>query len=555
MERIKYQSNYLRGEIEKGLALPLTGAILDDDTQLTKFHGIYQQDDRDLRNERRKQKLEPYYMFMVRVRLPGGVCTTDQWMAMDNIADSNANGTLKITTRQTFQLHGVIKRELKPAMQAIHAALMDTVAACGDVNRNVLSTSNPQLSDLHGEVYEWSKRLSEHLMPKTKAYYEIWLDSEKVEESEKVTEPMYGPVYLPRKFKAAVAIPPDNDVDLFTNCLGYIAIVEGGKLVGFNVTVGGGMGMTHGEPATYPRLADVIGFCTPGQMLEVAEQVVCIQRDYGDRTDRKHARLKYTIDDRGVDWFIEELNKRLGWSLEAARPYSFEYMGDRYGWVQGENGRWHYTLFIQNGRVLDRKDYPLKTGLREIAKAHSGNFRLTCNQNLIIADVEEKDKARLEKLLKKFGMQDTFEQSGLRLNSMACVAFPSCGLAMAESERYLPTLLDKLDAVLKKNGLADEPIVIRMTGCPNGCARPYNAEIAFVGKAPGKYNLYLGASFVGERLNKMYRENISEEDILAELEPMIEAYAAEREQGEHFGDFVVRKGIIQPTVSGKLFHD
>lgn len=555
VERIKDASNYLRGTLVESLANPLTGALAEPDTQLSKFHGIYQQDDRDIRDERRRQKLEPHYQFMVRVRVPGGVCSADQWLQMDRIANTWCNRTIRLTTRQAYQFHGIIKRDLKTTIAEINKALLDTIAACGDVNRNVMCNTNPDQSRLHEEVYEYARKISEHLTPRTTAYHEIWLDKELVATSKvKDEEPIYGKHYLPRKFKAAVAIPPSNDVDIYANDLGLIAIEENGHLAGFNVTVGGGMGMTHGEKETYPRLADVIGFVSKDKIIAVAEEIVKIQRDHGDRTNRKHARFKYTIDDRGIAWFRSELNQRLGWTIAEARPFTFADSGDRYGWVEGLNGTWHHTLFIQNGRVLDTPAYPMMTGLREIAKVHQGDFRLTPNQNLMISKVTDKQKPVIDKLLKKYKLAGSHHQSGLRLNSMACVAFPTCALAMAESERYLPSLLDKLDAIMKNAGLEKDPIVIRMTGCPNGCARPYLGEIGFVGKGPGTYNLYLGAGFHGQRLNKMYRENIGESQILEELAPIIHHYAAEREEDERFGDFVIRAGYVKEVRHGREFH-
>jgi sulfite reductase (NADPH) hemoprotein beta-component len=556
VERIKDASNYLRGTLVESLQDPVTGALAEPDTQLSKFHGIYQQDDRDIRDERRKQKLEPHFQFMVRVRVPGGVCTPEQWLQVDTIANTWCNRTIRLTTRQAYQFHGIIKRDLKTTIAEINKALLDTIAACGDVNRNVMCNTNPEQSPLHAEVLDYACKISDHLTPNTRAYHEIWLDKKLVAggKPEEDHEPIYGKHYLPRKFKTAVAIPPSNDVDLFANDMGFIAIGEGDQLAGFNITVGGGMGSTHGDKATYPRLADVLGYAPKDKTLQVAEEIVKIQRDYGDRTNRKHARLKYTIDDRGVDWFRDELNKRLGWKLEEPRSYAFTDSGDRYGWVEGVGGQWHHTLFIQNGRVQDTDDYPMMTGLREIAKVHKGTFRLTPNQNLMISGVSSEQKPVIEKLLKKYKLAGSHHQTGLRLNAMACVAFPTCALAMAESERYLPSLLDKLDVVMKEAGLEHDPIIIRMTGCPNGCARPFLGEIAFVGKAPGKYNVYLGAGFHGQRLNKMYRENIGEPEILAELTPMIHRYAAERQPGEPFGDFVIRAGYVKAVAAGKEFH-
>lgn len=557
VEDIKRRSNYLRGSLVETLEDRITGSIPEDDNRLMKFHGSYMQDDRDLRNERHKQKLEPAYQFMLRVRAAGGVVTPEQWLMMDRVAQKYANGSIRLTTRQSFQLHGVLKWNMKTTIQEVNEALLSTLAACGDVNRNVMCNPNPYQSEIHSEVYEWARKVSDHLDPRSRAYHEIWLDGEKIVDSlqdAEEQEPIYGPVYLPRKFKIGMAVPPSNDVDVYSQDLGFIAIVENGELKGFNISVGGGMGMTHGDPLTYPQVAKVIGFCKPEQIIDLAEKTVMIQRDYGDRAVRKHARFKYTIDDRGIDWFVSELSERLGWKLEEERPFHFDHNGDRYGWVKGSNGKWHFTLFIQSGRVKDEADYLLMTGLREIAQIHNGDFRLTANQNLIIANVSSHKKKKIEELIKRYGLTDGNHYSALRRNSMACGSLPTCGLAMAESERYLPTLLDKIDPILEENGLREEDIVIRMTGCPNGCARPMLAEIAFIGKAPGKYNMYLGGGFSGHRLNKLFKENIGETEILDSLRPMITQYAQEREKGEHFGDFVIRAGYVKEVLDGQQFH-
>ena len=560
-EQIKQESNFLRGTISEGLLDASTGALAKDDTQLTKFHGIYQQDDRDIRRERRKAKLEPAYSFMTRVRLPGGVCTSKQWLDMDDICSKYANGTLKLTTRQAFQLHGTIKKNLKLTIRKINDSLMDTVAACGDVNRNVMCNPNPYQSKLHAEALEVAKAISDHLTPATRAYHEIWLEDENGEK-QKVTadpdpehEPIYGKTYLPRKLKTVVVLPPNNDVDLYANDLGFIAIIKEEKIVGYNVTVGGGMGMSHGQEKTFPRLADVIGFCKPDQVTDVAEKIVTTQRDYGDRTDRKHARLKYTIEDRGLDWFRNEVESRLGYQLGDVRPFHFEHNGDRYGWVDDENGNSHLTLYIQNGCVLDQEDFPMRSGLREVAKIHEGDFRLTGNQNLIIANVSPEKRKEIETLLVKYKLNDCYHQSGLRLNSMACVALPTCGLALAESQRYLPDLISEIEEVLEEFELKNDPITIRMTGCPNGCARPYIAEIAFVGRAPGKYNIYLGGGFTGDRLNKLYKASAKSEEITEILRPIFKRYASERNDGERFGDFVIRAGYVAETRAGREFHN
>ena len=543
VERIKQASNLLRGTLVESLADPLTGAIREDDTALIKFHGSYQQDDRDIREERRQQKLEPAYSFMIRTRLPGGVCTPRQWLALDGIARRYGNGTLRLTTRQAFQFHGVIKTELKATMAAINATLIDTIAACGDVNRNVLASANPVESRVHAVVYDWATKLSDHLLPHTRAYHEIWLDGEKVSGTDEV-EPIYGPTYLPRKFKTAIAVPPVNDVDVFAHDLGFIAIVESGELLGFNVTVGGGLGASHGEPSTYPRLADVVGFVKPEQLLSVAQAVVTTQRDFGDRTNRKHARLKYTIDDRGLDWFVAEITRRTGFALEPARPFEFTSNGDRFGWVEGFDGRWHLTLRIESGRVADTASGAKLAGLREIAKVHRGDFRLTPNQNLIIANVEPSARQFVDALVLRYGLDAHARSTPVRRDALACVALPTCPLAMAEAERYLPGFLQLVEERLAAHGLRDEPLVLRITGCPNGCARPYLAEVALIGKAPGRYNLYLGGDGRGQRLNALYRENVDEPTIVAALDEAFARFAAERRPQERFGDFTWRAGLV-----------
>jgi len=549
-EYMKVDSNYLRGTLAKGLADTSTGGLTEDEQQLLKFHGCYLQDDRDTRAGRRKHKLEKAFSFLIRVRVPGGVATPEQWIKMDNLATDYANGTIKLTTRQAFQLHGVIKTQLKKTIQEINAAALDTIAACGDVNRNVMCNPNPFLSQAHADVLRISQEISDHLTPQTGAYHEIWLDGEKVETTTEEVEPIYGKTYLPRKFKIAVAVPPSNDVDIHANDLSFVAIVEGTKIVGYNVAVGGGMGMTHGDEKTYPRLADIIGFCTPEQVLDVSEKVLLVQRDFGDRTNRKHARLKYTIDDRSVAWFLKTLNEYLGYDLEPEREFKFDDNGDRFGWVEDHLGDFHLNLFIEGGRVRDQA----RVGLRKIAEIHQGDFRLTGNQNLIIAKVSPKARPAIEALLDEYGLLKSHEQSALRLNSISCVALPTCGLALAEAERGLPGVISDLEEVLEETGLRHDAITIRMTGCPNGCGRPFLSEIAFVGRAPGKYNVYLGGGHAGDRLNKLYREAVPRDEIKSLLGPLIEDYAKTREEGEKFGDFVIRAGYIAATSNGLDFH-
>ncbi len=557
VEAIKQGSARLRGTLLESLANQVTGALAEDDQTLIKYHGSYQQDDRDLRDERRRQKLEPDHSFMIRTRTPGGVVTPAQWLKLDTIATTFAERGLRITTRQAFQFHGVIKTRLKPTMQAINAALIDTLAACGDVNRNVIVAANPLQSRLHATVHAQAASLSEALLPNTRAYYEIWLDEQRVAGSGSEDEPIYGDSYLPRKFKIAFAVPPTNDADVFANDLGFIAITnndvgDNGELLGYNVSMGGGMGATHGDPETYPRLADVVGFITPDQLRDTAIAVITAQRDFGSREVRKRARLKYTIDDHGLDWFKAEVERRAGFALQPARIFNFDHNGDRFGWVEGEDGLWHLTLRIPAGRIVDNEQVRHLTGLREIAKVHQGEFRLTPNQNLVIAGVPAGQRAHIDTLVRDYALDTHASASGLRLNALACVALPTCGLAMAEAERYLPELLDKTEVLLAKHGLLDAPIHLRISGCPNGCSRPYLGEIALVGKAPGRYNLMLGADHRGERLNTLHRENINEAAILATLDALFARYAGEREPEQHFGDFLVDAGIVSPPVTSPL---
>ncbi|AXQ14855.1 sulfite reductase [Shewanella algae] len=558
-EHIKTDSDYLRGTIREGLGTEVTGAFSDDDQQLIKFHGFYQQDDRDQRNERKEQKLEPLYSFMLRARVPGGVCTPEQWLGVDKIASElTSSNSIRLTTRQTFQYHGIPKRNLKTIIQGLDREALDSIAACGDVNRNVMCNPNPVESKLHQQAYFWAKKLSDHLLPHTRAYAEIWLDEEKLlsteDEQPAKVEPVYGKTYLPRKFKMAVAVPPDNDVDVYTNDLGFIAVAQEGELVGFNLVAGGGMGSTHGEVETFPRLADDFGFIKAEDTIKFAEAVMTVQRDWGNRSNRKRSRLKYTIVDHGFEAFKAEVEKRAGVKFAPKREVVIGDRGDRYGWVKGIDNHWHLTLFIEGGRVKDTQGKLLQTGLREIAKIHKGDFRMTSNQNIIIAKVADEDKAEIEALARKHGLMGQVI-TATRGHSIACVALPTCALAMAEAERYFPEFIDHVDALQAKHAISEQAIVVRMTGCPNGCARPFAAEIGFVGKAPGRYNMYLGASFEGTRLNKMYRENIQEAEILSELDNLFGRYAAERKTGESFGDFTVRAGIVKPVLdAARDFH-
>ena len=553
-ETLKATSDQLRGSIAAGLLEETTRAVPGSAPKLMKFHGLYQQDDRDLQDERRRQKLEPAFSFMVRVRLPGGVCNPAQWLKLDELARAYGGETLRLTTRQTFQLHRVLKHNLRPAIRGLRDVLLDTRGACGDDARGVMCSVNPQLSALHASVSALAKRASDHAIPKTGAYREIWYEEER-EETNGPEEPFCGRTYMPRKFKIGFVIPPVNDIDVYAQDLGFIAIAERGELKGFNVAIGGGMGRTDQAPQTYPRLADVIGFIDTEQLTATLDAVMAVQRDYGDRVDRSHARFKYTIDDKGLAWIKAEIEARLGFALQPARPYHFTSNGDLLGWSRGEDGREHCTLFIENGRVINAPGRPVMDGLREIARIHQGMFRVTPNQSLIIADIAPAARRIIEKLMEEYGLAALNRGSGLRLNSMACVALPTCGLAMADSERYLPGLITKIDTILKAHGLFEEPITLRMTGCPNGCARPYIAEIGLTGRAPGKYNLYFGGGFHGQRLNKMYLENVGEAAILSALDKVLGHYARDRKQGEHFGDFALRAGYVAEVTEGRHFND
>lgn len=550
VEHIKDRSHYLRGNLVADFANPITAGIPEESVQLVKFHGSYLQDDRDVRLQRQEKKLEPAYSFMIRLRVPGGDLSAEQWVKMDAISNRFGNRTMRITTRQALQFHGIIKFDMKGTIQAMHDAMLDSIAGCGDVNRNVMCAPDPTLSKIHAQVYPWSQKISDHLLPQSRAYHEIWLDEPQGKTlvaggEAQAIEPLYGKHYLPRKFKVAIAIPPSNDMDIYANDIGLIAIEENGQLVGFNVAVGGGLGLTFGRDDTYARLASVIGFCTPEQVLDVCFHTVAIQRDFGNRQDRKLSRFKYTLDRYGLDWFKQELNHRLGFELGKVRPFEFVGTGDRFGWQPTTDGLWHLGLRLEYGRVLDNDQHQLKSALLEIAKRHLCGFRMTGNQNLLLTGVLESNKAVIENILASHGYAaDASHLSGMRRNSIACVALNTCPQAMAEAERYMPDLISKLEVSLDKYGLRQEDIKIRMTGCPNGCGRSVLGEIGLIGKSFGRYNLYLGASPNGDRLNKLYRENLDEAAILQTLDSLFADFAANRREAEPLGDFVIRKHYV-----------
>ncbi|EKT0592613.1 assimilatory sulfite reductase (NADPH) hemoprotein subunit [Morganella morganii] len=549
-ERMKRDSNYLRGTIKEDLSNGLTGGFEGDNFLLIRFHGMYQQDDRDIRAERTEQKLEPRHAMMLRCRLPGGVITPEQWLKIDKFAaEQTLYGSIRITNRQTFQFHGILKGDVKPAHQMLHEAGLDSLATANDVNRNVLCTSNPVQSGLHREAYEWAKKISEHLLPRTRAYAEIWLDKEKVAATDE--EPILGETYLPRKFKTSVVIPPLNDVDLHANDMNFVAIEENGKLIGFNVLVGGGLAMTHGDTATFPRLASEFGFIPLKDTLAVAEAIVTTQRDWGNRTERKNAKTKYTLERVGVDTFKQETERRAGITFSPIRPYEFTLRGDQIGWLKGIDDQWHLTLFIENGRLIDLPGKPLKTGVAEIAGIHRGDFRLTANQNLIIAGIPEAEKSRIESLARAHGLISD-NVTPLRENSMACVSFPTCPLAMAEAERFLPEFVTEVEKIMFSHGVGNEEIVLRVTGCPNGCGRAMLSEVGLVGKAPDRYNLHLGGNRTGTRIPRMYRENISSAVILSVLDELIGRWSQERAAGEDFGDYLIRAGVVKPVLNSAV---
>ena len=549
-ERMKRDSNYLRGTIKEDLSNGLTGGFEGDNFLLIRFHGMYQQDDRDIRAERSEQKLEPRHAMMLRCRLPGGVITPEQWLKIDKFAaEQTLYGSIRITNRQTFQFHGILKGDVKPAHQMLHEAGLDSLATANDVNRNVLCTSNPVQSGLHREAYEWAKKISEHLLPRTRAYAEIWLDKEKVAATDE--EPILGKTYLPRKFKTSVVIPPLNDVDLHANDMNFVAIEENGKLIGFNVLVGGGLAMTHGDTATFPRLASEFGFIPLKDTLAVAEAIVTTQRDWGNRTDRKNAKTKYTLERVGVEAFKQETERRAGVTFSPIRPYEFTLRGDQIGWLKGIDDHWHLTLFVENGRLIDLPGKPLKTGVAEIAKIHWGDFRLTANQNLIIAGIPEAEKSRIESIARAHGLISD-NVTPLRENAMACVSFPTCPLAMAEAERFLPDFVTSVEKIMTSHGVGNEQIVLRVTGCPNGCGRAMLSEVGLVGKAPDRYNLHLGGNRTGTRIPRMYRENISSAAILSVLDELIGRWSQERMAGEDFGDYLIRAGVVKPVLNSAV---
>ena len=535
-EGLKANNPALAGTIAETLANSAVERFSEDDYEFLKFHGIYQQDDRD------KRKIAKQFILMVRTKFPGGVLSSKQYVVCDQIATQYANNTLRITTRQDFQFHGIVKNNIRATMRSLNEALMSTIAACGDVERNVMAPPTPSTSPFVDEVLNEAKKLSDVLAPKTPAYHSIWLDGQEVDLNTKSSfvDPLYGRNYLPRKFKTAFVIPPLNDIDIFTNDLGFVAIAENGRLAGYNLLAGGGLGMSHGNAATFPRLADVIGFLRADGLEAAAKAVITIHRDFGDRTNRKHARLKYVIAERGVDWFRKELEQRVGFALEPARPFEFSKQGDALGWHQQSNGNYFLGLFVENGRVRDAEGYQLKTGLRRVIERFQPEVRLTATQNILLVNIRPEHRADIMQMLNEHGVSVHNPFSRTRIASMACPALPTCGLALAESERTMPDVLTKIESVLSELEMQQQELIVRMTGCPNGCARPYMAEIAFVGKAPNKYQIYLGGNEAGTRLNRLYKDSVKGEDLIPEVKALLTRFKAERQNEERFGDFCER---------------
>jgi sulfite reductase (NADPH) hemoprotein beta-component len=537
-EVIKEAVPTLAGGIAANLTDPQTDRFSEDDVQFLKFHGVYQQDDRDLRKTGKK------FIMMIRGRIPGGVMSPRQWCVFDDLAREYGNNTLRITTRQSIQFHGVLKSGLGPVVQKINEALLSTLAACGDVNRNVLAPPTPAFTRARDDVFADCVRVADALRPRTRAYHAIWVEGVQLDlesaENKGFVDPLYGKTYLPRKFKTGFVIPPLNDLDILTNDQGFIAIVEGDELIGYNLAVGGGMGRSHGNENTYPRLADVLGFITREQLVDVAKAVLTIHRDFGDRVDRKHARLKYVVEERGVEWTRQQVEQRAGIALAPARPFEFTRHGDLYDWHRQVDGRWFFCLWVRSGRVQDEDGARMKTALRRIAERFPIEFRLSANQNLILANITEADRPLIEGILREHGVKMENQASPIYRAALSCPALPTCGLALAESERYLPTFLDRLEALCGELGFDGEEIIVRMTGCPNGCARPYAAEIGLVGKAPGRYQIWLGGNEASTRLTRLWRDNVKDPDLINELRPVLSRYATERRAGERFGDWVER---------------
>ncbi len=543
VEKVKEESRGLRGPLADELAAG-PDHFSDAGAQLLKFHGTYQQEDRDQRRARRGTDSEPAHQFMVRCKIPGGVLTGAQYLVIDELADRYGNGTLRVTTRQGNQFHGVLKGDLKATIRSVNDVLVSTLGACGDVVRNVIACPAPLAGALREDVLRAARAVSDHLLPQTRAYHEIWLDGEPVPGGPSPEpDPIYGTRYLPRKFKVAFAFPDDNCCDVHSNDLGFLVVTQGERLAGFNVLVGGGMGRTHGKTDTYPRLADTLGFARTAEVVEVAEAVVKVQRDYGDRSDRRHARLKYLLDKQGLDWFRDQVERQLRRPLAPAVPVEVSDIQDHLGWHEQGNGRSFLGVFIENGRIQDGADRRLRSALRRVVETVGGGVRFTPQQNLLLTDILDRHRRLVDRILADHGVAPHGALSVVRRWAMACPALPTCGLAVAEAERVLPDVIAELEAELERLGVADAALTVRMTGCPNGCARPYTADLAFVGRSLHKYGLFVGGSMLGTRLGTLYADLIPRDRLVATVRPLFERYRDERLDDERFGDFCHRVGI------------
>ncbi len=551
VEHIKSESEHLRGRLVEELEQE-SARFSEDQIQLLKFHGSYQQEDRDLRQSRKAAGEEKAYQFMIRSRIPGGVLTAEQYLAEDELATLYGNNTMRLTTRQGIQLHGILKGDLRTTIRGIHASLLSTLAACGDVNRNIMACPIPTTNRAHARVHEFAHELALALAPRSKAYHEIWLDgelTETVQQDEGEIEPMYGDTYLPRKFKIAIAFPGDNCIDIYTQDVGLVAVLEGEPgaddehLVGFTVLIGGGLGTTHGKTETYPRLAEPFCYATVEEVEEVVKTIITIQRDYGDRQNRKHARMKYVVQERGIPWFRSELESRLGRSVQDPRPTPWQSAEDHLGWHEQGDGLWFLGISVENGRIWDQGQLRLRTGLQEVIKEFRPGIRLTAQQNILLTDIPAERRALLEERLATYGIITDPVRLGTRRLAMACPALPTCGLALAEAERVLPSLMGQIEQDLRDLGLEDEPVSVRMTGCPNGCARPYLGDIGFVGRSKDIYTVYIGGDLNNTRLNTAYATLVRLENLAATIRPLLEIWRDERQPGEHFGDFCQRTGI------------
>jgi sulfite reductase (ferredoxin) len=552
VERIKAESLGLRGTLAAELVDTSSATVTHDAERILKFHGSYAQEDRDQRRERKKAGLEPAYNFMIRSKIPGGALTAQQYLVHDELTDRYADGTLRITTRQGFQFHGIMKGNLRASIHALNEALVTTFGACGDVVRNVMTCPAPLPGSVRAEVLQWAQRVSNETLPATRAYHEIWVEGTAVTVEAAEPDALYGERYMPRKFKIAFAFPDDNCTDILTNDLGFLVIADGDKLRGFNVLVGGGLGQTHGKSETFPRLADPLGFVTTDDLLAVTRAVVAVQRDYGNRVNRKRARMKYLIEERGLPWFRSEVERHLGKPLAQPLDVSVSAIQDHLGWHDQGDGRWFRGVWVENGRIKDAGDLRLRTALRTIVQRFRPDVRLTAQHNVLLTNLAPEHRADVDSILKEHGVKAIEELTPARRFEMACPALPTCGLAVSEAERVFPVVIDQLEALLHELEIDTTEITARMTGCPNGCARPYTADLAFVGRSLGKYVVYIGGNMEGTRLATIYADLITLDQLIPTVRPLFERFKAEKSADERFGDFWTRVGLVPLPSAAKL---